>query len=81
MSTDSEPSGFKSDAQEETANATESENPPGEAVAGAPGHKDDDCNATYHTERHNFSDRAELHEESPSAGWRAVYYAMGVRRP
>lgn len=70
---------FTPDDDNHESRATERQNAGGGAVAGVPARRSV-RNGTYQTQRHNVSDRAESSERVPSAGWRAVYAAMGVRR-
>jgi len=78
-SADADVGSFTPDDDNHESRATERQNAGGGAVAGVPAQRND-RNATYHSQRHNFSDRAESNERVPSAGWRAVYAAMGVCR-
>jgi hypothetical protein len=68
---------FTYDDDNGSRRATERQNAGGGSVAGVPAQRSV-RNGTYQTQRHNFSDRAESHENVPSAGWRAVYASMGV---
>jgi len=69
--------GFKCDSDQDGANATDGQKPPGEALAGSPGNKNDDCKLQYREQRHELFG-AESSERSPSGGWRRVYAEMGV---
>jgi len=52
---------------------------PGEDLAGVPEEDKDDCKPHYTAERHKFTERGEsTTANSPSAGWREVYRAMGA---
>jgi len=77
-SADSASGSFTSQEDDGPGRANESQYAGGEAVAGAPA-QNGDCNATYESQRHNFSDRGASNEASPSAGWRSVFYEMGVQ--
>jgi len=69
-------SGFKTNGAQEKASAHETQTQPGAALAGFP-RQEDDRSESYNTHNNNVSD-AVVSEASPSAGWRAVYAAMGV---
>lgn len=71
------PRGFKSRQAQDRGNATRSKSTPEEALAGGLGAQEDDCSESYSTQYLNVSDSSGI-EASPSAGWRAVYAAMGV---
>lgn len=74
-SADSASGSFTSEGDNSSGRANESQYAGGVAVAGAPA-QNGDCNATYESQRHNFSDRGAPIEDSPSAGWRTVFYEM-----
>lgn len=78
MSIDRAASGFKSDDAERTEQANEGKNPPGESLAGGPGHSTDESNYSYRGKRHEFNGEVSA-ETSPSAGWKRVYAEMEVR--
>jgi len=68
---------INSEADKDGSRATEQEESPRGALAGNPGHEDD-CTHVYNAERHKNTE--EHSERVPSAGWRAVYWAMEVRQ-
>jgi len=69
--------GFKSSNDQDEANTTEGQRPPGVALPGSPGNKNDDCTPHYREQRHELYG-AESGENSPSGGWRRVYAEMEV---
>jgi len=78
-SADSAGGSFTQHDDKETSRANERTDAGGESVAGCPA-QENARNEIYESHRHNFSDQAGPSERVPSAGWRMVYYAMGVRR-
>lgn len=70
---------FKSSETEDEVETREYRECPGEDLAGVPEEDKDDCKPHFTAERHKFTERGEsASENSPSTGWRGVYYQMGV---
>jgi hypothetical protein len=70
---------FKTDATNSSAEPTENQNAGGESVAGCPAQENDDSNQCYNGESHKFTERQRVDDDQvPSAGWREVYFSMGV---
>jgi len=77
MSSDRSAPDFKTSDGEASSRANRQQGPPGEALAGSPGTQND-CTHTYPRERDKFSGTDVSREPIPSAGWRSVYFEMGV---
>lgn len=76
------PTSFKTADAQATDNrdgTTDDKERLGGSGQGLPEEDNDDCTRHYHGKRHNFNERTTV-DRVPSAGWRAVYAAMGVRQ-
>jgi hypothetical protein len=70
----------KSEGSEDEAEPTDGKERDGDSCQGRPGPEEtDDCTQTYNGGSHKGTvPQSHRFESSPSAGWREVYYRMGV---
>lgn len=70
---------FKTYGAEDAVETQEQEEHPEGSSQDLPREEHDDCKLSYHGESHKFTERsASRDEQVPSAGWREVYFSMGV---